>query len=54
VSEPATLGRCTSCGLPYRDCPISEPDAEWTTDANGNHDGLCCEDCQHNAAASTT
>lgn len=50
----SALGRCTSCGLPHQDCPISDPDAEWTTDANGNHDGLCCEDCQHNAAASPT
>lgn len=41
------LSRCEGCGCPYDDCPISDDDAEWTTDANGNHDGLCCEDCWH-------
>lgn len=45
--DDSGLGRCTACGLPHQECPISEPDAEWTTDANGNHEGLCCEDCQH-------
>jgi hypothetical protein len=30
--------------MPYRG-----RDADWDTDENGNHDGLCCEDCQHHA-----
>jgi hypothetical protein len=28
---------------------VSDPWAHWNTDANGNHDGLCCEDCGHSA-----
>lgn len=45
--EAAELGACTTCGTPFRDCEISEDEPDYTTDANGNHDGLCCEDCQH-------
>jgi hypothetical protein len=41
------LGPCTTCGTPYRACEISADDPEYATDANGNHDGLCCEDCIH-------
>lgn len=41
------LGPCDTCGTPYEQCPVSDDDAQWTTDANGNHDGLCCEDCFH-------
>lgn len=47
--SPAELGPCHDCGTPYRDCLLSDPDAEYVTDANGNHDGLCCEDCWHTA-----
>jgi hypothetical protein len=41
------LGPCTTCGTPYDACEVSADDPEYTTDANGNHDGLCCEDCMH-------
>lgn len=47
VDAGTSLGPCTACGTPYDECPISDDAAEWDTDANGNHDGLCCEDCQH-------
>lgn len=43
------MGPCDTCGEPYESCPVSDPDAHWTTDANGNHEGLCCEDCGHHA-----
>jgi hypothetical protein len=43
----AFLGACTSCNTPYDECPITDDDAEWDTDENGNHTGLCCEDCEH-------
>lgn len=43
------LGPCSTCGTLYEECPISEDGTEWTTDANGNHNGLCCEDCWHSS-----
>jgi hypothetical protein len=47
AAETGSLGRCTSCGRPYSDCEEALDSGDYTTDANGNHDGLCCEDCQH-------
>lgn len=44
------LGRCLTCQTPYAECEISAEDPDYATDANGNHEGLCCEDCQHHAA----
>ena len=49
AAEASSLGPCTSCGRPYSDCEEALDSGDYTTDANGNHDGLCCEDCQHNA-----
>jgi hypothetical protein len=45
----ADLGPCDTCGTPYRECEISADEPDYATDANGNHVGLCCEDCQHHA-----
>jgi hypothetical protein len=42
-----SLGRCVDCGAPYDRCEEALDSGEYTTDANGNHDGLCCEGCQH-------
>lgn len=47
VPHPSGLGPCTTCGRPYGDCEQALDSGDYTTDANGNHDGLCCEDCQH-------
>lgn len=44
-----TLGPCTTCGTPFEACEISADEPEYATDANGNHEGLCCEDCEHHA-----
>lgn len=45
--HPSGLGPCTACGRPYGDCEQALDSGDYTTDANGNHYGLCCEDCQH-------
>jgi hypothetical protein len=47
INASDEIGPCETCGTPYSDCEISADTPDYTTDANGNHDGLCCEDCQH-------
>ena len=49
IEQPDILGPCSTCGTPYRECEISADEPEYTTDANGNHEGLCCGDCGHHA-----
>lgn len=43
------LGLCTTCSTAYDECEISADEPEYATDANGNHEGLCCADCWHPA-----
>jgi hypothetical protein len=49
-----TLGPCTTCGTPFEACEISADEPTYTVDANGNCDGLCCEDCEHHAVGRPT
>lgn len=49
LRRAAAMGPCTTCGTPYDECEISADEPDYTTDANGNHEGLCCEDCGHPA-----
>lgn len=49
-----SLGRCVDCGAPYDRCEEALDAGDYTTDANGNQDGLCCEGCQHLAKQQPT